>query len=124
MLNNPIKQCLIISILLAVAVVSEGQVVSPQIIKSAYLVRFFSYITWVNEQNIDSFRIGVVGSDEKLFRELSEAVKTNRAKGKRVTVKKTGSLKEMPDFHMIFIVFSLGFHYQCSCIFHYFLKNT
>lgn len=82
---------------------ASGQTISPQQIKSAYLIRFFDYITWEGERDIKVFRIGVAGGDEALFRELTNAVKTLRAKGRSITVTRTANLKDMPGFHLLFV---------------------
>jgi PAS domain S-box-containing protein len=90
-------------ILLAVASAAAAQAIPPHQIKSAYLIRFFDYITWEHEADIRTFRIGIVGDDEAIFRELTNAAKTVKAKDKPISVARPQALAEMAGFEMLFV---------------------
>lgn len=103
---RPSRRFLPPAVLLLLAMLAAGapaQSVSLNQIKSAYLLKFFEYITWENEGGISAFRLGVTGGDDALFRELEAAAKVVQPKGRPLVVARVNTLADMAGTHMLYV---------------------
>jgi len=81
------KYIIIILLLVSGSLTLLAQQYTIAELKAAYILSFGKYITWKNEDDIDIFRIGVVGNNTEVFAELdSISAKISKLNGKPVSV--------------------------------------
>ncbi|RPH32816.1 MAG: DUF4154 domain-containing protein [Bacteroidales bacterium] len=73
-------------ILLTIPFCANSQVISHEIIKTAYSYQFAQNITWPNEKGLDTFRITVFSDNTKLINEFNEIAKYKSIKNKPIKV--------------------------------------
>ena len=64
-------------------------------LKVAYTFNFTKYITWKNESTFSNFQIIQLGSDNTLFKELSQLSRYKAKEGKSITVTQAANLSKI-----------------------------
>lgn len=77
--------------------------VSANAIKSAYILKFISYISWENEQSFSEFRIAIVDSDEQFYEEFKKEADIYRPKDKRIFIEIITEFRKLPEFHIVYV---------------------
>jgi PAS domain S-box-containing protein len=96
---------LIISLVLTL--ISSIQIVSAQPtypqLKSAFILQFANNITWKNETEINTFRIGVLSDFPDTYNALSEAIKDTKIKNKPVEIILLKKTNKIPELQLLYV---------------------
>ncbi|MCF6185782.1 MAG: YfiR family protein [Bacteroidales bacterium] len=94
---------------------SSAQLKSKETIRAEWIFNIADGVTWENEQNIDTFTIGVFSS-EKMYIELKESAKTKKIKGKSVKIIRYLNYNDIKANNIVYVSKNenayLGFVYQ------------
>jgi signal transduction histidine kinase len=90
-----------VSLLLTGAVLSAQELTDP-LIKTGLLHKFAQHIEWPQEEDIDTFRIGIYGQQPELLSNL-RLLESVELKGKPVAVKQFNRLGEIPFTHLLYV---------------------
>lgn len=70
-------------------------------VKAAFLYNFAKFIEWPREENEEFFLLTILGKDP--FGNFLDDLQDKLIKGKKIRIKRIGSLKEINSPHMLFI---------------------
>ncbi|MCK4662586.1 MAG: DUF4154 domain-containing protein [Bacteroidales bacterium] len=72
-------------------------------VKTAYIYNFGKFVKWENEQDIDTFRIGLYGKDTTIFFNIKKMVKIRLLKEKPISIFHFTELKNISDVHILYV---------------------
>ncbi|MCK5823067.1 MAG: DUF4154 domain-containing protein [Bacteroidales bacterium] len=102
-MRNKIKYLFII-ILLIITCYSSAQNTSDANLKTAYIYNFATYIKWENENNIDTFKIGVFGNDTVLFQALRNMVEIRLLKNKPIKIINFSDVEDLNRTQILYVL--------------------
>lgn len=78
-----------------------SQDLTSPLIKSGLILKFAQHVEWKQEENIDTFRIGVYGEEPELMANLLLLESVN-VKDKPFIIKQFGQLNDISDIHLLY----------------------
>ncbi len=83
------------------AVAAEIQATESDI-KAAFTFNFIKYVTWPDDDDIEEFRVGVVGAEE-LLEPLRKISSSRQAKGKPIRIIEVADIDDLDRCHVLFV---------------------
>jgi len=79
-----------------------GQELTSPLMKTGLIHKFAQHVEWENEQDIDTFRIGIYGKEPELLAEI-RLLNSVKLKGKPVSVNHFTRFSEITNTHMLYL---------------------
>lgn len=102
-----ISFCALAVVLIAGAKISVAQFDDHS--RATYIFDVVRYVTWPNENSIDTFRIAVLSKDDGLVRELRALTPITEVHGKPVSIRHYQSVGEIGSVQVVFLKKESGF---------------
>jgi hypothetical protein len=94
-------------ILLLLTLTSVAQSKQPQTIypklKSAFIIQLANNITWKNETDFKTFRIGLLGDDSETFKAIELATKNITIGNKQVEISVLKNTSQITDLQLLYV---------------------
>jgi PAS domain S-box-containing protein len=81
---------------------ASAQTIYPKL-KSAFILQFTNNVTWANESQFETFRIGVLGNDPETFQALKEISQKTKIRNKTVEIVALGNFSKIPDIQLLYV---------------------
>ncbi|MCW9000963.1 MAG: YfiR family protein, partial [Kangiellaceae bacterium] len=80
------------------------QNISEEQFKTVFIFHLLKEIEWSKENEIEIFKVAVVGNAPELISQFRETIKNKKVKGKSVTVTQVFDISEMSNYHLLYIL--------------------
>ncbi len=97
------KYYILIFILLLIMKNSISQNFTDAEVKTAYIYKFGKFVKWENEENIDTFKIGVFGKDTVLYSTLLSLAKIRTLKEKPIIITGFIEVKDITKTQILYV---------------------
>ncbi len=80
----------------------SAQTIYPQL-KSAFVLQFANNVTWANENEIEVFKIGILGNDPETYSALKEVAQKTQRRNKPIEIIRGNAVREMNGVQLLYV---------------------